>query len=486
MTQAEQSDNADIWKEDLLGRKEEGHHLQRFIENAFKLEHGSKAPSSFVLNINSGWGQGKTWFLTRMVAQLGQNHAVVYFDAWKNDFTKDALLSFVSIICDELSKKFKKQKTITNKIEVVKSVFSTVSKSALPIVAAVLAKQLLGQKLEELELDGIQADVITDAASELAHVVSESAIDAFVTQKNAIDDFSAAIASLVNEIGKRKDLHLPICIMIDELDRCRPTYAIELLESVKHLFAIKGIFFIIATDTKQLAHSIKAVYGNDFDSVSYLKRFFYAEFNLSRPNGLSLSCALFQGESFVSQLFMAQSIRSEYGFEKMFTYICDLFGLNVRDREQVFSVLKTFVFSSGRVVDFIFILMLICFKKVDFNGYESCVHSMRLSLLLEHLKLTQNVRKPCVLNLDYQRLEGRMFRYQLEKQKCNLMDIITFYVSLLNRPAVSEILESFHDESHYIHQAQVCTYLNSISHVSNDLESYFLLIDQAGRVSINQ
>lgn len=92
----------DIWAGDLLGRKDEGLHLQRFIENTFKLENGSNSPSSFVLNINSGWGQGKTWFLTRLADQLRQNHAVVYFDAWRNDFTKDALLSFVSIICDEL------------------------------------------------------------------------------------------------------------------------------------------------------------------------------------------------------------------------------------------------------------------------------------------------------------------------------------------------------------------------------------------------
>jgi len=55
-------------------------------------------------------------------------------------------------------------------------------------------------------------------------------------------------------------------ILIDELDRCRPTYAIELLENIKHLFDIEGLYFIIATDSTQLSYSINAVYGNKFAS----------------------------------------------------------------------------------------------------------------------------------------------------------------------------------------------------------------------------
>lgn len=66
----------------------------------------------------------------------------------------------------------------------------------------------------------------------------------------------------------------PIFIFIDELDRCRPDYAISLLEIVKHIFDIKNFVFIIATNTDQLQHSIKNVYGNDFSANDYLGRFF--------------------------------------------------------------------------------------------------------------------------------------------------------------------------------------------------------------------
>jgi hypothetical protein len=73
-------------------------------------------------------------------------------------------------------------------------------------------------------------------------------------------------------------------VFIDELDRCRPTYAIELLETVKHLFEIKGIVFVIATNTDQLQHSIKVVYGQGFDANRYLYRFFQRTYTLKMPD----------------------------------------------------------------------------------------------------------------------------------------------------------------------------------------------------------
>ena len=65
----------------------------------------------------------------------------------------------------------------------------------------------------------------------------------------------------------------PVVVVIDELDRCRPLYAIELLEAAKHLFSVENIVFVLAINLRELGHSIKAVYGSDFDSHEYLERF---------------------------------------------------------------------------------------------------------------------------------------------------------------------------------------------------------------------
>ena len=77
--------------------------------------------------------------------------------------------------------------------------------------------------------------------------------------------------------------NLPLIVAIDELDRCRPSYAIELLEVAKHLFAVDHVVFVLAVNCEQLAHSVKALYGNDFDAEGYLRRFFDVDCQLPEP-----------------------------------------------------------------------------------------------------------------------------------------------------------------------------------------------------------
>ena len=100
----------------------------------------------------------------------------------------------------------------------------------------------------------------------------------------SITDFKKSLTTLIHAVVKRGKLVTPLFLFIDELDRCRPTYAIELLEAIKHLFSTDGIVFVIATDSGQLQHSIRAIYGNDFDGSEYLRRFFDQEYVLPEPD----------------------------------------------------------------------------------------------------------------------------------------------------------------------------------------------------------
>ena len=61
-------------------------------------------------------------------------------------------------------------------------------------------------------------------------------------------------------------------VMIDELDRCRPSYAVEFLETAKHLFVVNQVVFVLAINRKQLAHAVRALYGNEFEAEAYLRR----------------------------------------------------------------------------------------------------------------------------------------------------------------------------------------------------------------------
>ena len=116
-------------------------------------------------------------------------------------------------------------------------------------------------------------------AGELVGSAAEGVLASHQRSQNSIQKFSEKLAELAETLSKN-NAGQPIVIMIDELDRCRPTYAIELLENAKHIFSVANVVFVLATNRRELAQSVKAIYGDGFGADEYLERFFDISFNL--------------------------------------------------------------------------------------------------------------------------------------------------------------------------------------------------------------
>ncbi len=84
----------------------------------------------------------------------------------------------------------------------------------------------------------------------------------------------------------------PLVVFVDELDRCRPPYALSLLETVRHLFAADGVMVVLAINRAELRHSVESVYGNDFDADWYLRRFADLHISLPPPDEQNLTTFL--------------------------------------------------------------------------------------------------------------------------------------------------------------------------------------------------
>ena len=137
-----------------------------------------------------------------------------------------------------------------------------------------------GDNLGEVkDSDGESLDM-----SVMASIMVKHLIDEHDAKPNAIRDLKTNIEQWIETVIAQKKLQYPAFIFIDELDRCRPSYAVEMLETIKHIFDIKGIIFVVATDTEQLQHAVKAIYGEGFDARLYLGRFFNSRFSLKAPN----------------------------------------------------------------------------------------------------------------------------------------------------------------------------------------------------------
>lgn len=129
----------------------------------------------------------------------------------------------------------------------------------------------------------------------------------------------------------------PFFVLVDELDRCRPSYAVHLLERIKHLFEVDGVAFVFATNSQQLQHSIAGAYGQGFDGFTYLKRFFdrtYIFSPVSAKKRIEELCATIESKKVrVPDDDMVEFISSG----------CTAYGLDLRAIEQVLEMIEVTV-----------------------------------------------------------------------------------------------------------------------------------------------
>ncbi|MFY1021634.1 KAP family P-loop NTPase fold protein [Ectopseudomonas khazarica] len=258
------------WSEDKMERRGVAKFLTRYLDSNSNIN---------VLTVNAPWGAGKTFFIENWYAELLHERAAVYFNAWQHDYAgdafvaltaaiNDALLSFIPLgVAEEALGDFRKKAT-------------SVILAATPALAKGVLKKFTGVDVAAVS-ESIDADALADAAEKALDEILQS------NQKTMriVEDFKKRFSELAIEASLHKAVESnveakPLYIFIDELDRCRPTFSIELLERVKHFFDVKGCKFVIACDLEQLQHSISAVYGGGFDGAKYLKRFFDAEYSL--------------------------------------------------------------------------------------------------------------------------------------------------------------------------------------------------------------
>jgi len=295
------TDIAEIWADDKLGRQEKADYLRAFLIGRVQERQSAGIKGAYVVNVQAEWGFGKTFFMERFFQQLSQEHPAVFINAWKSDFTDDPYTAVIS----EIEQFFRNAVgTDGEKNSPLKAAFEVVKSNAAKIFWMGLkgglkrgARWAIGEATDEI-VELVQSHT-PDNASAVAEVgdgaeaqlieVTDEIIDAFAAKrikdfqeaKESLDNFRDSMAVMLQAYANvSNEKHLPLFVFVDELDRCRPPYAIAMLERIKHLFDIDNVVFLISTDTKQLAHSINGVYGAGFDSQRYLQRFFNRTYTL--------------------------------------------------------------------------------------------------------------------------------------------------------------------------------------------------------------
>ena len=256
------------FKNDTLKREDNITVLTHFI---------TSFEQSIVLCIDGGWGQGKTTFIKMWQQYLNNQHIpTIYFNAWENDYTDDALIALIgeislSIKDLEFQDKTKAEKIIARIYEYT----ANLTKVVLPSVTNLSIKALFGCFTNTNEL--------AKTLGALSESLVKEQIKKYEKSRKTLSKFKEELSKLA-KCYAGGDKQKPLVIFIDELDRCRPDFAIEVLEKAKHLFNVDNIIFVLATDKTQLGHSIRAVYGQGLDVNGYLRRFIDFDYLLPLSN----------------------------------------------------------------------------------------------------------------------------------------------------------------------------------------------------------
>lgn len=186
--------------------------------------------------------------------------------------------------------------------------------------------------LSILDVEEALEAVASDGVGEMAG----NLVDAFQREKESLERFRCEVENAVNQLkaaGKKETL----VFFVDELDRCRPTFAIEMLERIKHLFDVPNIVFVLSVDKSQLEASTAAVYGEKINAPEYLRRFIDLEYGIPVVQTKRFTTTLFA--RFGLDAVFSQRTASELSYDKQnfidfFTALADLFGLSLRARER--------------------------------------------------------------------------------------------------------------------------------------------------------
>ncbi|MCG9603534.1 KAP family NTPase [Vibrio alginolyticus] len=322
---------------DTLNRKKYAEFLHNYLVS-------NAASGGYVLNLNAKWGAGKTYFINRWIDSIKDTHPVVYVDAWKQDYSDDPMLTVVSSLLNALSSHLPKENQHVANISEKSARFI---KALAPALMKGVVKKATGVNLDDItfeeettQKDDEQKDSsVTDIMAESASIVAKCMIDEHNDKLEAVMHLRNEIKQLVEAVTAYRDnqLQAPAFVFIDELDRCRPSYAVEMLEVVKHFFELDNIVFVIATDTEQLQHAVKAVYGEGFDAQTYLGRFFRRRYSLTELSRYDFVQQIVESRVTYDPGWSEHvpSIDGLSNLANVISIVADRFRLSLRDTEQL-------------------------------------------------------------------------------------------------------------------------------------------------------
>ena len=223
---------------------------------------------SNVLVLDGPWGSGKTTFVRQWAAQLqSQGHRVVYWDAFRSDHHEDAIFPMLVNLTREFPQDLPGKRRINALMDAARGIAMAIPEAALNVALTV-------------EKMGLTARLMLTAATfwkrnrKLAKKedLFDERLKRAEDEATAFKRFQKTLGELVDSPGSDSESR-SLVFIVDELDRCHPPFALNVLERIKHVFSNKRMCFVLVTHLSELAAMVKHAYGLN-NPRQYLEKFY--------------------------------------------------------------------------------------------------------------------------------------------------------------------------------------------------------------------
>ena len=239
------------YRNDFLSRQPYLDLLKSIIAN----QRDNSAGYSFA--IDGEWGCGKTWILTELENQLEEDpenkYLIFHYNAWKNDFYDEPLVAILSVMIEKL-----------NQVTSQKSLYEAAIDELLRQVSADLLTLVSGIVKEATKIDAEK--IIRRKKGFFRRIKEHTKLS--VKDINTLVPLQHTLQEVRNNLKKLSE-KFHIILIVDELDRCLPEYAIKVLERLHHVCNEMPVIQILAINKKNLADSISSVFGKNFYNSPY-------------------------------------------------------------------------------------------------------------------------------------------------------------------------------------------------------------------------
>lgn len=328
-------EDSDGFRNDVLQRQKFGDALSNLV---------TRSSDELVISLDGKWGEGKTTFV-RMWQGLLKEKGIpsIYIDAFQNDYTEDAFISIASAITSYVDQ----HSAESQKISAFKDKAKKVGVRLLSWTAKIGIKAATLGIIKESDIDALSEigdDVAADTSEAIADLVKER-LNAHCKENELIQSFRESLSDLPANLMDNSSGRL--VIVIDELDRCKPSFAVEVLEKIKHLFSVKNVVFLLVMHKQQLEEAIRSVYGANIDAHTYLQKFINVETSIPKRVTDRYSNDI---ELYIKKLLQLHEITTWGDDRNIVDCLIPLaqhFNLSLRQLEKVFTNLAIIYSTSG-------------------------------------------------------------------------------------------------------------------------------------------